>query len=180
MPFKLAQHLLGDRPRGFGPDLTTAARAEGARHSRQEQLQVIVDLRHRADGRARAFHRVRLLDRDRRRNAAYFVDPRLVHALKELPRVRAEGLDVTALAFGVDRVESQARFAAPARARDDGQLAERQVEIEALEIVLAGSTNFNAAPLHGRDDAGFLPLLEATDDNRFGGLKAQTSEAEFA
>jgi hypothetical protein len=26
----------------------------------------------------------------------------------------------------------------------------------------------------------FLPLLEATDDNRFGGPKAQTLAAEFA
>src|SRR6185369_8676109 len=116
-----------DRFRGLGPNLAAATGTKGVRHPRHEELQVIVDLSHRADGRARTFDRVGLLDRDRGRDASDFVHPRLVHPLEELPGVGAESLDVTALAFGVDRVEGETRFAAPAWAGDDGQLAERQV-----------------------------------------------------
>ena len=136
-----------------------AARAKRARHARQEQLQVIVDLRHRADGRARALDRVRLLDRDRGRDAADFVDPRLVHAVEELPRVGAECFDVTALAFGVNRVEGEARFAAAARAGDDGQFAQRQIEIDAFEIVLARPANLDAILRAWRCDALVLRNL---------------------
>ena len=119
----LAHDFIGNRLRGLRADLALATRAKRAGHARPEQLQVIVDLRHRADGGARALDRIRLLDRDRRRDAADFVDPRLVHAIEELPHVRREGFDVTPLAFRVDRVEGEARFSAPARAGDDGQFA---------------------------------------------------------
>ena len=116
---ELADHFVRDRARGLRANLPAAARAKCARDPRHQQFQVIVDLGHRADGGARAFHRIRLLDRDGGRNAADFVDARLVHAIEELPHVGAEGFNVTALAFGVDRVESEARFAAAARAGDD-------------------------------------------------------------
>jgi hypothetical protein len=48
-----------------------------------------------------------------------------------------EGLDVAALAFRIDRVEGEARFAAPARAGNDGHFSQRQIEIDPFEIVLA-------------------------------------------
>jgi hypothetical protein len=69
------------------------------------------------------------------------LDLRLVHAIEELPGVRGEGLDVTALAFGIQGVEHQRRLARPRDARHDDQLVERDVEIEALEIVLARATH---------------------------------------
>ena len=71
------------------------------------------------------------------RNALDAVDQRLVHAVEELPRVRREGLDVAALALGVQRVEHQRGFSRPADARDHDQFVQRQIEIEVLEIVLA-------------------------------------------
>jgi hypothetical protein len=89
------------------------------RHSRHEQLQVIIDFRHRSDGRARAFDRVRLLDRDGRWNSTNFVNLGLVHAIEKLPRVGAESLDVAALALRVNCVEGEARFTAPARSGDN-------------------------------------------------------------
>ncbi len=116
----------------------------------QNSFRIIVDLRHRADGRARTFDRVRLLDRDRRRNSANLVDPRFVHAIEKLPHVRTEGFDVTALAFGVDCVESERRFSASARAGDDGQLSKRKIEIDAFEIILARAANLDATVLSRR------------------------------
>ncbi len=75
--------------------------------AREEQLEVVVQLGHRADRGARGAHRVGLVDGDGRRDALDRVDLRLVHAVEELPRVGAEGLDVAALALGVERVEDE-------------------------------------------------------------------------
>ena len=120
-----------------------AALAEQRRGARKQQLQVIVELGHRADGRARGAHRIGLVDGDRRRNAVDAIDLRLVHAVEELPRVRREGLDVAALAFGVQRVEHERRLARARHAGDDDQLVQRDLEVEILEIVLARATQRN-------------------------------------
>ncbi len=114
-----------------------AALAIERRRAREQQLQMVVELRHRADGRARGAHRVGLVDGDGRWNARDRIDLRLVHAIEKLPRVRREGLDVTALAFGVQRVENERGLAGAGHARDDDELVERNVEVEVLEIVLA-------------------------------------------
>src|SRR5207249_10183904 len=49
----IAQHLIGDRVCRFGPDFTTATRTKGVRDPWPEQFQIVIDLRHRADGRTR-------------------------------------------------------------------------------------------------------------------------------
>jgi hypothetical protein len=84
-----------------------------------------------------AAHRVGLVDGDGRRHAVHPVHRRFVHAVQELARVGAEGLDVAALAFGVQGVEHQAGFARPARPGDHGQFAGADVEVEVLQVVLA-------------------------------------------
>jgi hypothetical protein len=96
-----------DRLRRVARDPAPAAPAVEARRAREEQLQVVVQLRHRPDGGARGAHRVGLIYGDRRRDALDRVHLRLVHAVEELPRVGAEGLDVAALPFGVERVEDE-------------------------------------------------------------------------
>src|SRR5207249_7676662 len=117
------------------------APAEQRRGAREQQLQVIVELGHRADGRARGAHRVGLVDGDSGRNSRDRLDLRLVHAVEELPGVGGEGLDVTALAFRVQGVEHQRRLARARHAGDHDQLVERQIEIEALQVVLARATH---------------------------------------
>jgi hypothetical protein len=102
---------------------------------------MIVELRHRADGRARGAHRVGLVDRDRGWHAVHAIHLRPVHPVEELPRVGAEGFDVAPLPFRVQRVEHQARLAGAGRAGHHGHLAGTQVEIDVLEIVLACSAN---------------------------------------
>jgi hypothetical protein len=118
-----------------------AAAAVQHRRAREQQLQVIVEFGHRADGRARRAHRIVLIDRDGGRNALDAIDRRLVHAIEELARVRRESLDVAALTFGVQGVEHQRRFSRAADAGHDDQFVERQIEVEILEIVLARAAN---------------------------------------
>ena len=92
----------------FGNDLPLAFRTESARHPWHQELQIIVDLSHRADGGPRGANPICLLDRNRRRNTENFVHQRFVHPLEKLASVRTEGFDVSALPFRVDGVKSQA------------------------------------------------------------------------
>ena len=140
----LLEDMLDDALRRLGFDLALTLRAARRRDAREKELQVIIDLRHRADGRARALHVVRLLDGDGRRDAADFVHARLVHSVQKLPRVGRERLDVTPLPFRVDRVECERRLAAAARPGDDDQFSQRQIEIEALEVVLPRTSHLDA------------------------------------
>jgi hypothetical protein len=87
-----------------------------------------------------------LLDRDGGGEAVDLVDVRLLHHLQELAGVGGKRFHVAALALGIDGVEGERGFA---RAREPGehhQLVARDLEIDVLEIVLAGATD--------RDHAG--------------------------
>ncbi len=113
--------------------------------AREQQLQVIVQLGHGAHGGARAADRVGLVDSDGRRHAVHTVHRRFVHAVQELAGVGAESLDVTALAFGKQSVEHQAGLARPTGAGDHRQLAGADVQVHALQVVLAGTADANEA-----------------------------------
>jgi hypothetical protein len=76
-----------------------------------EQAHVVVDLGDRADGAARVLAGGFLLDRDCRRQTLDAVDVGLAHQFEELAGIGGEGLDVAALALGVDGVERQRRLA---------------------------------------------------------------------
>src|SRR5207302_8751255 len=101
------EYLIGNRLRVLGADFAATVRAERFRNVWPEQLQIIVDLRHCPDRRTRGLDRVGLLDGYRWGNAANIVHARFVHAVEELPHVGTERLDVTALSFGVNRLECQ-------------------------------------------------------------------------
>ena len=111
----------------------------GIADPRPEQAQVVVDLGHRADGRARVARGRLLVDRDRRREALDRVDVGLLHQTEELPCVGRERLDVAPLPLGVDRVEGEARLARPREPRDHDQRIARQLDVDVLEIVLPGT-----------------------------------------
>jgi hypothetical protein len=80
-----------------------------------------------------------LLDGDGGRDAFDGIDIRFVHAVEELPDVRRKSFHVTALAFGVERVEGEGGLARTGGTRDDGQFPERDFQIEILEVVLAAA-----------------------------------------
>ena len=116
--------------------------------ARKQQLEVIVDLRHRAHGGARVAHRVGLVDGNRGRHAFDLVYSRLVHAIEELARVCREGLDIAALAFGVERIEHQTGLAGAAGPGDHGQLTGADIDVQIAKIVLASTTDTDQALRH--------------------------------
>ena len=116
-PLLELQHLVDDRVERLPRDRLAADRAMRPADPRVEQAQVVVDLGHGADRRARVARGRLLVDRDRRAEAVDVVDVRLLHHLQELARVRGERLDVAALALGVDRVEGKATTCRSPRAR---------------------------------------------------------------
>ena len=151
LPSRQAQgpvHHLLDRLR---LDRPAAVRAVGLADRGVEQAQVVVDLGHRADGRARVLRRRPLLDRDRRREALDRVDVGLLHLLEELPGVGRERLDVAALPLGEDRVEGERGLARAGDAGDDDEPVARDVAGEVLEVVLARAADPEG--VHGRGDS---------------------------
>ena len=68
---------------------------------------------------------------------------KLVHALEKLARVRRECFHIAALSLRVDRVERERRLAATAWPRDDVQFPQRQIEVDALQVVLPRATNLD-------------------------------------
>ena len=105
----------------------------------EEELEVIVDLGERADGRAGGADVVFLLNGDGGRDAVDVSDERLVHPVEELADVRGKGFHVAALALGVEGVKGERGFPGAGGTGDDGELAERDIEVESLEIVLAAT-----------------------------------------
>ena len=129
--------IADDAAGGFGLDRLMTLRARGGGEAGEQEFEVVVDLGDGADGRAGGFDVVRLLDGDGGRDAFDGVDARFVHAVEELPRVGREGLDVTALSFGIDGVEGEGGFAGAARAGDDVEESARKIEVDTAEVVLA-------------------------------------------
>jgi hypothetical protein len=156
-------HLREDRLRRVAAHGLRALAAEELRRAREQQLQVVVDLRHRADRGARGAHRVGLVDGDRRRDSLDGIHLRLVHAVEELARVRGEGLDVAALALGVERVEHKRGLAGTRWARDDDELARGQLDVEVLQIILARAADADRVAVAGcvlLGGRGLLPCGE--------------------
>src|SRR5262249_12098144 len=69
------------------------------------------------------------------------IDVWLLHPLEELPRVRRERFHVTALPFGVARVEVQRRLSRSAHTGDDRQLACGQRAADILQVVPASAAS---------------------------------------
>ena len=140
-PLGQAQHLVDDRLDGLPRDRPAADRAVRPPDARVEEAEVVVDLGHRAHGRARVPRGRLLVDRDRRREPVDRVDVGLLHHLQELARVRGERLDVAALALGVDRVEGERGLPGAGEPGDGDQRVPRQADGDVLQVVLAGAVN---------------------------------------
>ncbi len=136
-PVPQLHHLVDDLLGGLPDDRPAADRAVRLAHARPQQAQVVVDLRHRADGRAGVARGRLLVDRDRRAQALDRVDVGLVHLAEELPRVGRQRLDVAALPLGVDRVEREARLARAGQAGDHDERVARQRQRHVFQVVLS-------------------------------------------
>ena len=82
-------------------------------------------------------------DSNRRRDTVDSFGLGLFQPLEELPSIRREALDVPALTFGIQSIESQARFAATTDAANDDQLPQRHIYIDMLQVVNADSPQLN-------------------------------------
>ena len=115
VPSRQLHHLVDDLLGRLAHDRASADRAVRLAHARPQQPQVVVDLGHRPDRRARVARGRLLVDRDRRREPLDRVHVGLVHLPEELARVGRQRLHVAALALRVDRVERQRDLPEPDR-----------------------------------------------------------------
>ena len=97
-------HHLADR---LGLQVAAVVRAARFSHPGKQQSQVIVDFGDRADGGAGVVRGGLLLDRDRRGQTLNVVHVRLFHHREELPGIGGKRLDIAALAFSIEGIESQ-------------------------------------------------------------------------
>ncbi len=135
------EDLVGDLLDRLPGDRLAANVAVRHADARPQQAQVVVDLRDRANRRARVARGRLLVDRDRRREPLDRVHVGLVHLPEELARVRRQRLDVAPATLRVDRVEGKRGLAG---AREPGQHDERvarQRQRDVLEVVLARAGN---------------------------------------
>src|SRR6185437_2454110 len=138
------QHDLVDHLRnGLGLDRQAGGRRVGDADPRPQQAHIVVDFGDRADGRTRVLRGRLLFDRDGRREAFDQVNIGLGHQLQELARIGRQAFDITALAFGIDGVESERRLARAGQAGQDDELAARYVDIDSLEVMLARAAHLD-------------------------------------
>src|SRR2546422_6773801 len=76
----------------------------------------------------------------------------LFHLIEELPRISGEALDVAALPLGIKSVEGERGFPGAAQPGDDHQFLPWNFHMEVLEIVLAGSANFDNLRRHSDEE----------------------------
>ncbi len=120
----------------------------GAAGAGKEEAQVVVDLGHGADGGAGVAAGALLVDGDGGGEALDVVDVGLLHLAEELAGVGGEGLDVAALALGVDGVEGERALAGAGEAGDDDELVAGDVDVDVLEVVLAGAADDDGIERH--------------------------------
>ena len=147
----------------------------------EEDAQVVVDLGDRADGRARALARRLLLDADGRREAGDLLDLRLLQGGEELAGVAGEALDVPPLPLGIERVDRQRALARAARPAADGHLVAGDVDVDPLEVVLAGPPDRDRRqPVLRRRPAVLARLLRAPGLLRDAGLPGEDAPEGLA
>ncbi len=151
--FGQRQHPVDHLADGLAFDRQAGGRRVGHADARPQQAHVVVDLGDGRHRRARVLRGGLLLDRDGGRQAVDLVDVRLLHHLQELARIGRERLDVAALAFGIDGVEGERRLARAGQAGEHHQLVARDLEVDALQVVLACAANADDAIVRCRPTA---------------------------
>ena len=111
----------------------------------KQEAQVVVDLGHGADSRARVVAGGFLLDGNGGRQALNQVHIGLVHALQKLPCIGREAFHIAALPFGIQRVKGQAGFARARQASDHHQLVARDVDVDIFQVMGARTSHTDLA-----------------------------------
>ena len=129
--------LVDDLVDGLLADLLAAVRTVRRADARPEQAQIVVHLRHRADGGAGVLRGGLLVDGNGGGKTLDIVDVWLFLLSEEHTGIGRQTLDVAALALGIDGVEREGRFAAAGQSRDDGQRVAGDLNVDVLEVILS-------------------------------------------
>src|SRR5437773_5562669 len=129
-------HALDNLRRSLPRNRSPAFWAMRHANRRIQQPQIVVDFCNRAHRRTWAAAGGFLFDGNRGTQAVDRVHIRPLHLIEELASVGRQGLDIAALSFGIDRVESERRLARSAQSGDDGQGIARDHNINILKVML--------------------------------------------
>ena len=146
--FGQGEHLIDHLIDALFADLPAALGAVRHAHARVEQAQVVVNLRHRADGGTGVLAGGLLVDGDGRGEAVDGIAVRLLHLPEELAGIGGQRFHIAALTLGVERVKREGGLAAAGQAGKDDELVAWQRQVKALEVVLARAADDDGI-LHG-------------------------------
>ena len=110
---------------------------------RIEEAKEIVDFGRGAHCRTGIFIGRLLFDGNHRAQTCDFVHIGTLHVAQKLAGIGGEGLHITPLPLGINRVKRQRRLAAAAQPSDDNQTVARNGQVDVLQIMLACPVNGN-------------------------------------
>ena len=158
-----AENRLDDLLGGLTGDGLAAAGTMRDADGAINQAEIVVDFGDGADGRARRARGGLLLDGDGRRKPLDGVHVRPLHLIQELTRVRRERLDIAPLPLGIDGVKGQRRLARSGQSCNHGYSVSRNLQIDVLEVVLAGAANDDLCQAHGAGGPSTVDLAYSAD-----------------
>jgi len=126
---------------GVRTHFVAALGAVGTARAGEEEAEEVVDLGRRAHGGAAGGGRVALLDGHCGGQSLDPVDIGFLEAVEELLRVGGEGLDVAPLARSEEGVQRQRGLAGTGRTGDDRERTAGQIQVDVLQVVLAGTSD---------------------------------------
>ena len=129
------EYAFGHLAHGLGRDGQIAARAMGLACPGEEEPQVIRDLGGCAHRASRAAADTALLDGKGWRDSFNGFHLGLFELIEKLPSVGGKGFHVAPLAFGVERVESQAGFPGARRAGEYDELIPGDPHVHPTQVV---------------------------------------------
>ena len=126
---------------GLLADFLAALRAMRMPHARIKQAQIIVDFRHRADGRARIAAGGFLVNGDSGGQAVNLVNIGLLHLPQKLPRIAGQAFHIAPLSLGINGIERQRAFARPGQPRKHNKLVARDGQADIAQVMLSCAAN---------------------------------------
>ena len=109
----------------------------------KEQPQIFVNFGRRAHGGSWITRIDLLFNSDGRRQALDKVALGFAHPTQELTCISRQRFHIPTLSFGIERVESQGRFARPAHTGNGNKLISRDIKVHIFEIVDACTFDFD-------------------------------------
>ena len=125
-------HAVGDLVHRLTADLAPALGAVRHAHAREQEAEIVVDLRHRAHRGAGVVRGRLLVDGDGGRKPVDALHVRFFHHAEELAGVGRKALHIPPLPFCKDGVEGERTLPAARNARKHGERAARDMHIDVL------------------------------------------------